>query len=185
MARPLKKKSDEAQDLYVKARIDGKTKSEAKEIAGYSQGTHARYIERPGSPIANKMQKALEARGIDEEYLAKNYEEGIAEARSAQGRVGDYNAYFKGLLQLSYLLGYGRKENPTVAIQLNDNRSISIDQGTIEGSLDRLQALTGILEGRTSEDQAGGIHEADSGAKDWSASPGVAEASGAEEESDS
>lgn len=182
MAKKKKKKkelsawqklNEKMQDKYVEAKLAGHTKAESRSIAGYAPVTQTAQIERPNGPVALKLAKALQERGIDEDFLVDKYQKGLEESPTERGRLGDYNAYFKGLSQLGMLMGYGRRENPAVAIQLNDNRSLQVDPGAVQGSIERLASLAKILEARLIENKVPGFHAGNFGFKDRLASSGV------------
>jgi len=134
---------EKRQDAYVEARLQGVPKPEAGALAGYPPASISR-LETPGTPTYSKIQKALESQGINEDFLASEYRRGMAEAASPQGRVGDYTAHSKYLLQLSYLMGYGRKD-PTVAVQINNPGNTINQEHDPERTRIALEEATAIL----------------------------------------
>ena len=158
-------------EKYVEARIEGHNKKKSKEIAGYAEGTKTTDIERPGGPVARKMLDALKKKGIDENYLAKEYVEGIDLAKQPDAKGRDGNAHAKYLFQVAHLLGYGKKENPQVAIQVNNGKqSEELDEDSIRRSIAKTEELaegfarlTKMVEKAIGDRNASGVSEGDSG----------------------
>lgn len=148
---------------YVEARIAGRSKKESKRIAGYAPTTKIQNIERPGGPVANKMVEALEAHGITEERIAAEYAEGLEKSKQPGAREADFNSHSKYLLQLAYLKGYGKKDAPAVALQINTGTSREDDSGRLEGFAERLDWLLGALEKEIGRREPGGLHAGDPG----------------------
>lgn len=108
---------------YVDLTFKGAKPRDAARAVGYSDGVTISNIERPGGPVAlaqSAMVTALKNRGITEEWVANEYEKGIALSQSPGAANADCNAHGKYLLQLGYLLGYGRN-GPAVAVQINNS----------------------------------------------------------------
>src|SRR5688572_6001957 len=105
-------------EVYVAARVNGAEPRAAARKAGYSDGTDIRQIERPGGPVAGLLQKALAEKGLDEVFLAGEYEKGIKRSlEPGASEDVDCQAHAKYLLQLGYLLGHGKNSGPAVAVQ--------------------------------------------------------------------
>lgn len=166
MAGPKKDECEKMADKYVEARLAGKPRIEARTIAGYSEKTHIRQIERKDGPVANKMSEALEKRGITEEMLAQEYAEGLAQSKQPGAKNADYASHAKYLFQLGTLLGYGRKEVPAVAVQINNGASEAPDSRRLEELAGRLEGLLGALEEEIGSRGAEELHEGDPGAGD-------------------
>lgn len=112
------------QDVYVAARLDGVEGKEAARLAGYAESSQPAMIERRGGAVHNKMIAALSRLNINEDTLAQEYVDGVK--KSKRDRNGDYQAHAKYLLQLGYLLGYG-KQGPSVAVQINNSGAAQPD----------------------------------------------------------
>lgn len=154
------------QDRYAEARIAGNGKDAAKAIAGYAPtGTD---IEKPGSQCSARIRMALQKKGIDEDSLAGEYAAGISLAKQEGSRDQNLMAHVQYLKSICYLLGYGRKETPTVAVQINNNPSLSQDLAAGE-----IAELTRLLREEISGRDAGGVHEADVIDGDSKPHPGV------------
>lgn len=63
------------QIVYLKARIEGKSKEESKSIAGYSEKSNTYRIEN-GNKNNASLKEALIAVGLSEEYLAEKIKQG-------------------------------------------------------------------------------------------------------------
>lgn len=164
MASGTRKENEKKQDKYVQARISGKNKEEAKREAGYAATTRTDQIEKPGSPAQLKIMAELERQGIDEKFLVSSYKSALAESKSEKGRVGDYNAHAKLLLQMSYLMGLGKKDGPGVAIQINNGpKGEQADAGGYEETLREIRALRELLKEKIIDDQLPRVHERGSG----------------------
>ena len=144
MAGPRKDDVEKMQQAYVGEIVKGATKEKAKEVAGYSQKTHPYQIETP--KVVSKIVEELKRQGITEERLAQEYREGIEASKKPGAREADHNAHAKYLLQLGYLLGYGKKDAPSVAVQINNNQPGVPDAGSGADVIARLEAIVGILE---------------------------------------
>jgi len=120
MARPVKETERERAKKYTESRLNGTEPRISARIAGYSDKTHIQQIERVGGPVHNLMVTALAEKGITEEFLANEYADGIRKSKQLGAREGDFGAHSRYLLQLGYLLGYG-KSGPQVAVQINNN----------------------------------------------------------------
>ena len=147
---------------YVDARIEGKAPREAAREAGYSDNTPIHQIERAGGPVHNLMAKALAERGIDEKFLAAEYLKGIEESKQRGAKEADYGAHAKYLLQIGYLLGYG-KQGPSVAVQINNNdgpaRKDDIER--LKERMRRAEELLALFEGESGKRQSAGVLEGD------------------------
>ena len=171
---------------YVEARLVGTDGREAARMAGYSDKTKLKQIERPGGPVDSLMSKALEERGITEEFIAKEYAEGIALAKSPRASNADCNAHAKYLQQLGYLKGYG-KNGPQVAVQINNNAGSDTphDDGRIEDTLREVGELLRVVRQELCQRDATGVHREDNSlaggdivCPEAEAHPGVVQASG-------
>ncbi len=130
---------------YVDASLAGVEPREAARIAGYSDKTSLDQIIRPGGPVETAMCKALKERGIDEEFIAKEYAEGIKLSKSSDAAQADCNAHAKYLLQLGYLKGYG-KSGPQVAVQINNNTNTGSDSAIADERIgETLQEVRELL----------------------------------------
>ena len=147
-----KEKNDKKAKKYVEARLRGLKKVEARKVSGYSETTPIVQIEKPGGPVANLMQRALDIIGIDEEFIAKEYQEGLALSKSPAASEADCNAHAKYLLQLGYLRGYGRN-GPSVAVQINNNPGSNTpnDVGRVENTLREVGELLRVVREELSE----------------------------------
>ena len=175
MARGTKKVIEKLQDKYVEARLAGNTKQASAKIAGYAPTTKESQIEKPGSPAHEKIIAALAARGLDESYLAGAYAKGIPESITPKGKTGDYNAYFKGLLQLGYLLGHGKRDTPAALVQINTGGGLGLDPERSAELLERVEAVCKALEARAGDVGLRGVHEGVLGDEDPGACEGMGE----------
>ena len=165
---------EKRQDAYVEARLEGIPKPEAGALAGYHPASISR-LETPGTPTYSKIQKALEDKGINEDFLASEYLKGMAEAASPQGRVGDYTAHSKYLLQLSYLMGYGRKD-PAVAVQINNTGNPVNQEHDPERTriaLEEATAILRVLQAEIESRKSAGVPPGSPETADVPAHPGV------------
>lgn len=80
------------QILYLKARIEGKSKNEAKAIAGYSEKSNSYRIEN-GNKNNASLKEALVAVGLSEDYLAEKIKHGTNAEKTQyfafEGKVTD------------------------------------------------------------------------------------------------
>lgn len=137
--------NDNRVKVYVKASLAGAEPREAARVAGYSDESKITDIQRAGGPVDTAMQKALAARGIDEEFIAKEYAEGIVLSKSPEANQADCNAHAKYLLQLGYLKGYG-KHGPSVAVQINNTTNAGGDPALADERIgDTLQEVRELL----------------------------------------
>ena len=136
-------------DTYVEARLKGSSGTDARSIAGYSPKTKVAQIERAGGPVANKMAQALEERGIDDEFLANEYYEGINMSKQDSAKKKDLGAHAQYLRQIGHLLGYGKNTNPLVAVQINNEQKnpVADDSRPIGAVIDKIgDLLEGLKE---------------------------------------
>lgn len=140
------------QQKYVEARLVHRMdERSAARAAGYSDLTRISEIEPPGGPVANAIQKALNAQGLTDEFLAEEYAKGIKE--SVRGLEPDFNAHSKYLLQLGYLRGHGKNQNPQVAVQINNSNGTAPGQGgpqgydlrRVEETLGEVRSILGLV----------------------------------------
>lgn len=124
---------EERTKKYAEARVDGKNGEESKRIAGYSETTHPHQIEKPGSLASNKIREVLEKRGINEEWLAKEYEDGIELSKRDGAKDKSLMAHVQYLRSIGYLLGH-HKQSPSVAVQINNHPAETkpVDLGTVK-----------------------------------------------------
>lgn len=165
-----------AQDKYVDARLEGHSKIESTELAGYAAGTKPSQVDHPGSPAALKLEKALAERGLNEEFLAKEYAEGIQAAKQPGAREKDLNAYSQLLKQLGFLMGHGKRETPQVAVQINNGVSRPEDDAPATRDLiAEVAALVTVLASQVGKDQQLGVHDGNPGPASGKASSRVVE----------
>ena len=155
------------QDKYAAARVEGKSQEQAKAIAGYSPKTGTSQIERLGSPVHSKIVRALEAKGIDDDFLAAEYERGIRLAGQDGAKEKDLNAHAQYLRQLGFLMGYA-KQPPAVAVQIN-NATPTAEGVDAESTTELLRLLREEIELRRS----GPVHEEHPEPANAEAHPGV------------
>lgn len=164
------------QERYVDARINqGLSQEKAKLAAGYSEKTNATQIEKIGGAVHELMVKALKAKGIDEDYMATEYVDGIKAAKVAGAKDKDLNSHAQYLKQLGYLLGYA-KNAPTLALQLNQSQAAVGPDVAIPTRelIAEVSALVEVLKETVGRDKSSGVHAGDSGAIDADACDGVA-----------
>lgn len=170
---------EKAQKKYVEARIEGKTGEEAKKIAGYAKGYTVGNLQATGGAVDTLMAKTLKEKGITEEFLAEKYIKGLELAYSDGAREKDVNGAAQLLKQLGYLLGYGRREVPSVAVQINNGPSGPVDDpGTTRELIAEIAGLVEVLQVQVGKDQQHGVHAGDSGAANADAHTGMVEPSG-------
>ena len=162
------------QDDYIDARLAGKKKAEAMEVAGYHP--ESKVLEsRPGTTINVKLQAALDARGMDEQWLIDEYREAMRLSKAGKDR--DTMALFRGLLQIGWLMGHGKKD-PQVAVQINNSggspgQVVTDEPGRVRATLDEVSAVLGALKEEARRRGLNGFHAGDPGAIDTTARPGV------------
>lgn len=159
---------DKMQDLYVAARLDGNSQKDSREIAGYGK-TNNNNLEAPGHPVREKIDAALKAKGIDVDFLAKEYSEGIQMARVDGARDKDLNSHAQYLKQLGFLMGFA-KQQPSVAVQINNTNPQPSSSEIDPAAVARLVDL--VREEITMRD-SGGVHESHSGDADSQTHPGM------------
>lgn len=138
------------QQIYVDERLAGVAPADAKRLAGYSERTHVNQIERPGGPVDLKLREAMDKYGLNEDFLAKEYSEGIAASKELRARDKDLNAHAQYLKQMGFLMGHGKRNEPTVAVQINNSTGGSqIEDPRRIGDL--IQQVTVLLEGIKNE----------------------------------
>lgn len=183
MARKQKKVSDDMAKTYAEAVVvNGLKPREAARVAGYSENTKIAEIERKGGPAELKIRAALEAHGIDETSLAKEYAEGLRRSKEDGAKDRDHNAHAKYLLQLGYLLGHGRSA-PSVAVQINQGAAVSDDPDGLKGLLGLIAERLEAVETEICRRDVPGVHDRDAGPSDAAAHDGVVEAAEGEPES--
>ena len=167
-----------AEDKYVKARVSGSSGKEARDIAGYSKNSGIKDLEGVGTPIYNKLQIALEKKNINADFLADEYIDGIKLSKTTKHT--QCNAHVKYLSQLGELLGYGKKEAPTIAIQQNfgaptpeDSGPVLDDPGSIEELISRNMELLKAVEREVGLRINADVHATESKVIDSEACPGV------------
>lgn len=138
------------QDVYVEKRLAGVAAGEAKLLAGYSTTTHVSQIERAGGPVAEKLRLAMEKYGLDEDFLSKEYSEGIIASKGRDAREKDLNAHAQYLKQMGFLMGHGKRNEPTVAVQIN-NQSGSAPLEDPRRIGDLIEQVTVLLKGIETE----------------------------------
>lgn len=160
------------QETYVEARVNGATQVAAREQAGY----HPSYKnELPGSEARQRIIAELKKRGIDENFIANEFVDGITTSKAPGARDLDLNSHGNYLKQLGWILGYGRKDSvPPVAVQINNNTGPhqELDSGSIA-------ELARLVEAEIRNRESDGVHVVDTGDEDAAARPGVGEAPGA------
>ena len=186
MAKGVTPDDEKRAATYVDLRTSGVGPKEAQLQAGYSASTPRVQIERPGGPVDNLMVKALEEKGITEEFLANEYAKGLELSLSPAAEGADCQAHAKYLLQLGYLKGYGRT-GPSVAVQINNNPQAAQehDLGRIEDTLREVGSVLAMVREELSKRDSDGVHEqgdqlagGDQLHADSAAHPGVGEAGG-------
>lgn len=173
MPRNTKKVAAKMQDKYVEARIAGKTKTEAKEVAGYAPTTKTSVIERPDGPVVKKLMLALEAAGITEEKIASEYAKGLEQSVQAGARDADFGSHAKYLLQLGYLLGYGKQSGPSVAVQINNGTGSADEPDGLKATLGRIEECLEVVAAEIVRRDVPGVHDGDARATDAAAHDGV------------
>lgn len=165
-----------AAEKYVEAKISGSNGAEARKISGYAPSTSVHHIEKPGGPVDTLMAQRLKEKGINEAFLADKYLEGLSIAYSPGAKDKDVNGAAQLLRQLAHLLGYGRKETPSVAVQINNGASSPGNEPTATRELiAEIAGLAEILKSQVGKDQQLGVHEGDIGTSDADAYTGMAE----------
>lgn len=165
------------QEAYVEARVSGLSPTEAKSIAGYSESTNKTQIERIGGPVHTLMVKALSVAGITEDWVANKYHEAVTKGlEGANNEERDLNSVMQGLKQIGFLMGYA-KNNPTVAVQINNGTQGS---GVDESAATRedIEYLKGLIEDlaeQVGRDQSSGLLPRNIGATDPGTHQGVGE----------
>ena len=139
------------QKVYVEKRLEGVEPRDAARIAGYSDRTHLHQIERPGGPVDLKLREAMEARGLDEDFLAGEYVEGIKASKLRDAREKDLNAHAQYLKQMGFLMGHGNRREPTVAVQINNSTGGGPQIEDPRRIGDLIQQVTVLLEGIKNE----------------------------------
>lgn len=165
---------------YVQARVVGTSPREAARTAGYSDKTKIPDLERPGGPVDRKfeeMRLSLKAKGIDDDWLAEQYDKGVKKAMA--GDEFEAMAHAKYLLQIGYLLGHGSRNNgTTVAVQVNNSPQFGApgdDPARARELVGEVTELIAILKAELGERKPAGVHDGDIGAADTALSshPGV------------
>lgn len=147
-------------EKYAAARVNGAEPRAAARSAGYSDLTEIAQIERRGGPVDNLMRRSLAARGIDEDFIAKEYEKGLDLSLKPGAGDLDCQAHAKYLLQMGYLLGYG-KQGPSVAVQINNGgagATIPHEPGRVEDALREVRDLLGLVRAELGARDAGELH---------------------------
>ena len=158
---------DAQQNKYAAARLEGKSTEQAKAISGYSPNTSSSNIERIGGPVHTKIVQALEAKGITDDFLATQYQQGIEASQRIGAREKDLHSHAQYLSQIGFLMGYA-KNTPSVAVQINN--TTSANQGDDADTIAELLRLVGEeIELR----QSGEVHEANSGIEDSASHTGM------------
>lgn len=160
VAKGTTPEDEKRQDAYVANVMAGMPKTQAAIKAGYSaENPNIHQIERPGGPVESKLLKALDAAGLDENKMAQMFNQVFTEAPTEKGRSGDYGAVVKALYTLATLRGYGKRESPAVAVQINNaapNGPLEgIDQGTARKLID-------LVEAELRQRESAGVHEGNS-----------------------
>lgn len=176
MGYESKEKKDAMQAAFVEARINGKTQDEAKTLAGYSPNSDGSVI---AAHTKSLMVKALEEKGITEEYVAKKYREGIDASLNRGAKEKDINGMAQLLKQLGWLMGYG-KTNPSVAVQINNTQNnigaSPQDEPVATAELiGQVSELVETLKAGIGERQSSGIYEGDIVPEDPAPHDGVVE----------
>jgi len=166
------------EDRYLAARFEGREPRDAARIAGYSENTKINEIERVGGPVDRKLQAALQKARMDEEWLVGEYEKGIEKVMGADPNF-DGQAHAKYLLQLSYLMGHGKRNTPAVAVQINNQpggKAGCVDGDDPERLADLISETRNLLEDVRAvlrQNGPGDVHEGDSALNDAGTHPGV------------
>lgn len=162
-------------EVYVEEVLKGTDRREAARIAGYSDNTGLRTIERVGGPVHSLLMRRLEDKGINEEFLAREYFNGIAQSQETGAKNKDLNAHAQYLKQLAFLMGYG-KQNPAVAVQINNSTAPPGLDPTRAGELIReTTALLEAVKEAISDIQSGRVHAGSPGTEDSQAHLGMAD----------
>ena len=162
-------------ETYVEAVGRGEAPREAAREAGYSDKTKIIDIERPGGPVDQRVMQiraALKDKGIDDDWLAGQYANGVAKAISGEEFEG--MAHAKYLLQIGYLLGHGAKFGTTVAVQVNNGVPASSQGDDPERArelIGEVSELIAVLKAEIGERKPGGVHGAGPGPADQSLPP--------------
>ena len=165
---------EKAQEKYVEARVlQGKTQEQAKAFAGYSVGTSPANIEK-NPRVRSLMDDALERKGITEDYIAEQYKNGLEASLRDGAKEKDLNATAQLLRGLTFLKGYGKKEVPSVAVQINNGTMGGVnDSSPTAEQLDEVKAAIELLAAAVGHDQSRGFLKGDIGIGDSPACPGV------------
>ena len=177
MAKGITPDDEKKQDAYVANRLSGMPKKQAAIQAGYAPTTTIHNIERPGGAVENKLTKALADGGINEKFITDRFKQVFEEAPT-MGKSGDYGAVVKALYTLTSLMGYGKRSDPAVAVQINNSTSgasENIDIKRAKELIGRFEECIGIIEAERSKRESSGLHEGDNhaGAVDATAHNGV------------
>lgn len=142
---------------YAKSIVAGLPPREAARIAGYSDCTNLKQIERPGGPVS-RIIEALEAKGLNDDYLAAEYAEGIELSKSPAAKDADCNAHAKYLLQLGYLRGHGRHAGVAVQINNNTRSDPKNDDGSIGATLSEIGELLQMVKAELRQREPSELH---------------------------
>lgn len=164
-----------AQSKYVEAKLEGKTGKDAALAAGYSIGSNPSNIERVGGPVHTLMVQKLKEKGIDEEYVAGKYKEALESSLKKGAKDKDLNGASQLLRGLTWLMGYGKSNAPTVAVQINNNQGGRVEDDPIPTRelVAEVSALVEILNSEVSRDRSTRIYEASIVPPDANAHEGV------------
>lgn len=125
----------------VEGALAGEPLGRAIEAAGYAPTVRPAQMLTPESATAKKLQKALEEKGIDENWLIDKHMRLVKEIEGGNEAFSKgAMAYNQSLKQIAHLLGHGAKHAPSVAVQIN-NPAPATSVGIEPGSLARLAEL--------------------------------------------
>ena len=169
----LRDEAYKAQEKYVENRVNGIPPSKAAQMAGYSPKTPPRTISH-NPRVEELLKKALQEKGLDENYLIGEYSKGIESATQFGAKEKDLNAHAQYLKNLSYLMGYGKRD-PTVAVQINNNEAARSSDGPVPTLelIAEVSALVEILKSEVGRPPSPAIYESHTGIAAPQAHPGV------------
>ncbi len=117
---------------YVAARLEGKPLQQCKITAGYNPAIESGRIERPGGAVWMAIRKALDAKGLSDDWLADELKAGVERSKEGITRFNpktgeeikdpDLAAHERYLGRICKLKGYEREPNTgtQVAVQINN-----------------------------------------------------------------
>lgn len=165
-----------AQDKFVEAKLMGASSAEAADMAGYSPNTPPGQIEK--SPrVRALIEKALLEHQMDENWLVGQYKTGMEQSLAEGAKDRDHNAHAQYLKNLGFLMGYGNKSGPSVAVQINNNpgERESAEPCPTSELVAEVGALVKVLKDQIGSAGSGGVHADGAGAADSGACAGVVE----------